>query len=88
MRRGECWCFAFSFFFLALTPVFLGAKAEALTDAAVEILLLDPRFFLSSLELVLVLALVVVALDLALSSHSLFDAVVIADWAEEEEEEE
>jgi Na+-driven multidrug efflux pump len=66
VRRGECWCFAFSFFFLASTPVFLGATAEALTDAAVEILPLVPRFFLSSLALVLVLALVVVALALAL----------------------
>jgi hypothetical protein len=28
------------------------------------------------------------SLSSTLSSHSLFDAVVIADWAEEEEEEE
>ena len=36
-RIRERWCFAFFFFFLASTPVFLGATAEALTDAAVEI---------------------------------------------------
>ncbi len=50
--------------------VFLGATAEALTDAAVEILQLVPHFFLLSLALVLVLALDAVALALALSPWS------------------
>ncbi len=58
-------------------PVFLGAMAEALTDVAVEILLLVPRFFLSSLALVLVLALVVIALALALSPWSNLDSYIM-----------
>ena len=70
VRWGERWCFAFSFFNLASMPVFLGATAEALTNAAVEILQLVPHFFLLSLALVLVLALDAVALALALSPWS------------------